>query len=187
MGEDVEAGGLEPMYAYPRATVDEFIRASELEKQRLAAAIEDDEHRARRARAAIGMHHMMVSMLIETQRELEELRREAERIASDIIAAASDGRALGRDMSGAGGRGTTAAGRGGGVPPSIDLLAESRLDAATGLLAPPDEPGPAASASAVPLVDDEADAESNEYFAFLREALTDDEPLGPRNAVGAAE
>src|SRR5262245_43687656 len=127
MGEDVEAGGVEPMYAYPRATVDDFIRASELEKQRLSVAIEGDEDRARRARAAIGMHHMMVSMLIETQRELEEMRRDAERIAAEIIAAASDGHGLRPQTNGTPIRFPSTA-PGGGMPGSIDLVAESGLD-----------------------------------------------------------
>jgi hypothetical protein len=166
--------------------VDEFIRASEAEKQRLAAAIADDEDRSRRARAAIGMHNMMVSMLIETQRELEELRRDAERSAAEIISAASD---PGQVVPGSFDMSPPLRPQMAVRPPgsyNIDLVAEARADRVDGSacaspLGPADTRGGDASG------DLGTGAESNDYFAFLRGALTDEEPLGPRNSVGASE
>jgi hypothetical protein len=185
MGDDVEQGGLEPMYAYPRATVDEFIRASEAEKQRLTAAIEQDEHRASRARASIGMHHMMVSMLIETQRELDQMRRDAERLATEIISAASNRRRDAHpDENAPAGRSSGRLGEP-SAPLSIDLVAEDEagLVASSRVL----HPDSAFDALNLPRSTEGVDPETSQYFAFLREALTDDEPLGPRNPVGAPE
>jgi hypothetical protein len=185
MGDEVEPGGLEPMYAYPRATVDEFIRASEAEKQRLVAAIEHDEHRASRARAAIGMHHMMVSMLIETQRELDQMRRDAERLAAEIIAAASNGRSDPRHEGNAPGGSASGPLRERFAPTSIDLVAED--EAGLGSAPRVSLSDSVHQVTSVPYETDDNDPETSQYFAFLREALTDDEPLGPRNPVGASE
>jgi hypothetical protein len=184
--DEVEAAGLQPMYAYPRATVDEFVRASEVEKQRLRTSIEEDEHRARRARAAIGMHHMMVSMLIETQRDLEELRRDAERVAAQIIATASEGTRSPWPAPSGGSAPSPGMPDGRGSPMSIDLVAEGNLDERREPVRSPFDVAPDGLAPNGHHTDDSDDA-SNEYFAFLREALDDDEPLGPRNPVGAAE
>src|SRR5262245_61875997 len=78
------------VHAYARDAVEDFLAAADAEKDQLRLAIAESDARARRARASIGMHRVMVSMLLETQRDCAEMREEAELDAAEIVAAAED-------------------------------------------------------------------------------------------------
>jgi hypothetical protein len=154
-----------PVRGYPRPAVDEFVASAAHEQAALETAIADAQERTRRARAAIGTHRVMVAMLLEAQRHLDEIRAAAETEATDIIARAE--REAEAIISAA-------------RPPILDLSgAESReravsqpITSSTSSMSDPWSPGFAAPS--------EPGAESSEYFDFLRGALVDDEPLGPR-------
>jgi hypothetical protein len=124
--------------------------------------IADDEERTRRARAAMGTHRVMVAMLLTAQRELDEVRARAEREAAAILADAQRPvHVLDLTRPEPPAPSTTS-------PPVADVwpatVTETRM------------PTPVAS-NPVPAVHE---GESNEYFDFLRGALDDHEPLGPR-------
>jgi hypothetical protein len=151
-----------PIAGYSRSEVDDFLTAAAQERTRLEAAIADATTRASRARAALGMHRVMVAMLLETQRELSELRNDAERQAEEIITAAE------RDVVLA---------QGSAPGPRVHEIDLSTVDAAPVGAAPL-----VAFAGPVPTNGDAngtATAEGDAYFAFLRGALDDDQPLGP--------
>jgi ABC-type transporter Mla subunit MlaD len=136
----------QPIHGYPRADVDEFLRAAAAERVRLEAEIADANARIAHARSAVGTHRVMVAMLLEAQRQLSELRRDAEIQAERIIAEAEiEAQAIERGVRG------SAASRPTFAEPSIDL---TRPDLRT------EDPA--------------------EFFDFLRGALADDRPLGPR-------
>jgi hypothetical protein len=81
-----EPTALQPIRGYSRAEVDEFLRAASEERDRLAAEIADSSERISRARAANGLHRVMVAMLLEAQRELTEIRTSADAEATRILA-----------------------------------------------------------------------------------------------------
>jgi hypothetical protein len=161
---------------YSRVEVDQFLAAAAVERSRLENEIADAEQRIARARSAIGMHRVMVAMLLETQRELTELRHHADREAEQILRDAE------REAA---------------------EIARARRGAAVASVAPPD---PAASGRVAATgdsqgqpADDDAflfgasavtppsfvgsgpapEAGHDQYFEFLRGALTDESPLGP--------
>jgi hypothetical protein len=70
---------------YSQNSVDEFLAAASEERGRLEAVIADATARAERARAALGVHRLMATMLLDTHRQLTERRREAELEAAQII------------------------------------------------------------------------------------------------------
>ena len=70
---------------YSQDSVDEFLAAAAEERERLEAVIADATARAERARAALGVHRLMATMLLDTHRQLTERRREAELAAAQII------------------------------------------------------------------------------------------------------
>jgi hypothetical protein len=143
----------EPIHGYPRAQVEEFLSAAAAERVRLESEIADANARIARARAAVGTHRVMVAMLLETQRELSETRRRAEQEAERILADAEiEARAIERGV------------------PSIDL---SEPPAPVSATIPP------TATPSVPLAGHVRNDDDN-YFEFLRGALADDQPLGPR-------
>jgi ABC-type transporter Mla subunit MlaD len=156
-----------PIHGYSRAEVDDFLSAAAAERARLEATIADANTRASRARSALGTHRVMVAMLLETQRELGQMRSDAEKEAEAIISAAerdvAHARSIRRDTQ------------------EIDLSAF----AAAGERASGDEPSPFAPPEPTmpdePLTSEPLNGSGNgdEYFAFLRGALDDDQPLGP--------
>src|SRR5262245_50360015 len=87
-GEAAGSDLVSSVHAYARDSVDDFLAAAAAEKEQLRRAIGDAEARERRARASIGMHRVMVSMLLEAQREIADERERAELEAADIVAAA---------------------------------------------------------------------------------------------------
>jgi hypothetical protein len=161
---------------YSRAEVDEFLKAAAAERSRLEAEISDARARIGRARSAIGMHRVMVAMLLETQRELTELRARADDEAAAILAQAERDAAMILSGSSPVTEPTSVASVTAPAPPAdaspsldeIDLsghLATS-TSAATTLAQPRGEGG-------------EGEAGRDEYFDFLRGALADESPLGP--------
>jgi hypothetical protein len=161
-----------PIHGYSRAEVDDFLQAAAAERARLEATIADANGRASRARSALGTHRVMVAMLLETQRELGQLRTDAEQEAEAIIAAAerdvAQARAIRLDTE------------------EIDLsaFATAGENAVAGMstplsaFAPPEGTSADGSFASAP-VNGAGDGSGDDYFAFLRGALDDDQPLGP--------
>jgi len=71
---------------YSRAAFDEFNVAADAERARLEALIADASARLARADAAVGLNRTMAEMIVDSQRELQEIRRRAERTAAEILA-----------------------------------------------------------------------------------------------------
>ena len=124
-------------HGYSRVELDDFLVSVADERTRLEAAIAEDEVRTRAARAALGTHRVMVAMLLQALREIDEIRARAEAEAAVFLAASS--------------------------APTAPVLDITRLERG-------------ATRQAAPRVSDE----DTEYFDFLRGALVDDAPLGPR-------
>jgi hypothetical protein len=73
---------------YSRSTIDEFLSAAEVQRAELQARIAEANARAERARAATGLHRLMATMLLDTQRELSTIRRQAEAQAAELMSVA---------------------------------------------------------------------------------------------------
>ena len=166
-----------PTLGYDRAAVDDFLGAAAAERTKLEEQIERSHLRLARARTALGTHRVMVAMLLQTQRELSALRRDAERDAAEIIAAA-DREARRREAAGPARTGTT--------PDPIDL----RVGSLNATLEPTANGPAAAAATELSAADDlllsSISGQDDEFFEYLRGALHDDEPLGPRSEEGSA-
>jgi hypothetical protein len=147
-----------PVRAYSRAAIDEFLSAAAEERAKLEAAVSHAEERTRRARASLGTHRVMVAMLLEGQRELDEIRARAEAEATAVLADAP----------------TPPAGplSHGPAPAVLDLTAEPSLVAAP--------QWSQWSGHAMPVAPDPGGTDGDDYFRFLRGALADEQPLGPR-------
>jgi len=160
--------------------VEEFLAAAGAERVRLEAEIADANGRSARARAAVGSHRVMVAMLLEAQQELGEMRREAEVEAEQILA---DAERRAQEIE----RGTVAQ----AAPVTEMAFAATARSAdgpavapsATGRFAPPATFVPGEHGASGPLIDLAGErtegAGDDDYFDFLRGALTDDRPLGP--------
>jgi hypothetical protein len=182
--------------AYPRAAVEDFLASAAGERARLEASILDAESRIRRARAAIGMHRVMASMLLQTQIELGEMRSCAETEAEGLLASAEEeareivARAMqeqGIDamsllvtprstwLRDSGDRSTGMPG-----PPSNGLGVDAHIDLTR---AETDDPDAATEYLAGPRWGNHGglteDDRGDSFFAYLRGALVDNEPLGP--------
>lgn len=174
-----------PAHGYPRDAVDEFLAAADAERARLEAVIREASGRAERARAPIGAQRLMMSMLLDTQRELSELRDSAATRAEKIIAEAeaqareivmlADPVPTPRPGFTTGPRpGGTGAASSSSTDRPIDLVGAEAADQKP----PPDSFG---AGSDGPRVNGHSKStESDEFFDFLRGALADDQPLGPR-------
>ncbi|MCU1457413.1 MAG: hypothetical protein JWL73_1505 [Actinomycetia bacterium] len=158
----------QPVRGYQRAAVEEFLAAAEAERARLNALIAEANDRAARARAAVGMHHVMVSMLLETQEELARRRTEADQRAAEILAAA-EAEALAIERAPA------------AIAPAMTVSPPTPVASApTGVYEPPAAPEFAAMAPRLQSDTRDDDGEADRFFEFLRRALHDEEPLGPR-------
>jgi hypothetical protein len=73
---------------YSRTAVDEFHAAAAAERARLESVIADAGARLARAKAAVGLDRTMAEMLLDGQRQIEEIRRAAEVEAAAILAGA---------------------------------------------------------------------------------------------------
>ena len=171
------------MRGYSRAEVDTFLQAAARERARFEADIADANRRIREARTAIGVHGVMVSMVLEAQRELAGIRRAAEVEADRIVSAAE-----------ADAQHVLAGARSDGASPGPAPVVPG-----ASVVAPPARSAPPASGPEplVDLVDRPApngssdrrvhaggarpDALDTDYFEFLRGALADDQPLGPHS------
>jgi len=158
----------QPTNGYPRAEVEKFLHDVARERARLEAEIEDSTRRIKRAEAAVGTHRVMVTMLMQTQRELAQIRKAGEAEADRILQEAeSQARAIER---GAGPLATAPKMNPGAPEPvGIDLTDFPTAGATTGSAAWSTN-GDASVTNAT---------NSDEFFAFLRGALLDDQPLGP--------
>ncbi len=195
----------QPVHGYAREAVDDFCAAARAERARLEVTISDAESRARRARAAVGMHHVMVSMLLDTQRELAELRISAEAEAAEIIGIAEEEaqeivRAANDEthivaVQPVDHLETPATGPSHSAPADLDQeprypvveQSESPLDLTAvereeQRLAHPSSPAPSALYPPIaPAFDSFGNTQADEqFFAYLRGALADERPLGPR-------
>jgi hypothetical protein len=182
---DASAGSLT---AYPRTAVEDFLAAAAGERRRLEGALADADTRIRRARAAVGMHRVMASMLLQLQVELTERRATAEAEAEKILERAErEARELVLDAQRRRGAQPAAAiddpqsswvrgARSGvnGADREIDLT-EVEEDGHPGSEPPVD----AECASWDGPYDAAQDGDGDHFFAFLRGALADDQPLGP--------
>jgi hypothetical protein len=139
-----------PVHGYSRAAVEEFVSAAAAEETKLEAVIEEAATRTRKARAAIGTHRVMVAMILEAQHQLDDIRAQAESEAARILAQGE------RDADELAPLVS---------PPELDLVGAETM-----------RPEPPPVADARP----QEPPEGSDYFAFLRGALVDDEPLGPR-------
>jgi hypothetical protein len=174
-----------PEAGYSRAAVDDFLAAAAEERRRLEDVIAEAEFREQRARSTVeahfGLHDAMVKALLETQHELGFRRREAEEQAARILEQADlEARAV-IDSA----RAEVSARSGGPSiePPFVDLAAEERPE--------PAEPGDVSWMSPTYVdhrrggtgaigAQPETTKESDAYFDYLRGALVDERPLGPR-------
>jgi hypothetical protein len=196
MTGDAASTGLEPsVHAYARTAVDDFHAAAASEKDQLRRVIADAEARERRARASIGMHRVMVSMLLEAQREIADERGRAELEAADIVAAA-DAEAMAivhsaRDEAAA--RGARRVGSPDVESSTLDLTAVERVeqdDQRRHRPSSPDHPSVGSATSGNGFTRDRGSlssptgafdaGEDERFFAYLRGALADEQPLGPR-------
>jgi cell division septum initiation protein DivIVA len=161
----MDASISQSLHGYPRADVEEFLAGAAAEKVRLEAEIADANARIARARSAVGSHRVMVTMLMEAQQELGEVRRTAELEAERILAEAElEAQAIERGA------------RSGAIPADSAISAPSpRIDEIRF--------APSAPSDATSMIDLGAgydpDPSSDEFFDFLRGALTDEQPLGP--------
>jgi hypothetical protein len=168
---------------YSRAEVDEFLAAAAVERARLEAEIIDARSRVGRARSAIGMHRVMVAMLLETQRDLTDLRAQADAEADAILAQAERDAAL--ILAGSGdevARVTPVAPVGLPSAPIGRAAGEIHLGAADPvslIRAEPPVEAPAGPLAQGASAAQPQTAESDDYFDFLRGALVDESPLGP--------
>jgi hypothetical protein len=170
MGRDFDTGAQALTLGYDRAAVDAFLAAAAEERQKLETEIEQSNMRLARARTALGTHRVMVAMLLETQRELSVIRRDAERQAAEIIAAAE------REMRAAPGDRLDAPSAGPATD-AIDLRSDpepSNRPSGDLPVRPSTPEADGDDALFAPAGQDDA------FFQYLRGALSDDEPLGPR-------
>jgi hypothetical protein len=157
---------------YTRAEVDEFLQAAAAERSRLESEIADARSRIGRARSAIGMHRVMVAMLLETQRELTEMRAHADVEAEAILAQAERDAAMILAGSAPAAPGATTS-----APPAIADPASTPIVSAPAAVPEIDLSGPDPKIAMSATGDGEGDRD--EYFDFLRGALADESPLGP--------
>jgi hypothetical protein len=169
---------------YPRAVVDDFVAALEAERTRLTNLIQDAEQRGASARLAVSNHEVMLTMLVDGQAEMLEREQRAQREATEILATADReaqsllARAQGSPLDGDEAKDDDVV---------IDLAASGEAENAEGV------PRWDMSLNGSERSSNYADAafahangnganppDGDQYFDFLRGALADNDPLGPR-------
>lgn len=160
--EITDSGPAAPIQWYARSAVDDFVDKAATRRAELEAAIAAANERTERARAALGLYRMMAAMLLETQRELQEMRQAAEAEAAEII------RAAGHDSSGSS-----------KVESQVTMIPHAPPAEVLDLGAPA---AAAAATNGAPRNGTDDGTENAEFFDFLRGSLTDPETLGPRTA-----
>jgi len=73
---------------YARAAVEDFLEAADRERAQLRRSIDGASDRIARANKALGMHRVMLTMLIDTGREIADVRAAADSRAAEIVLAA---------------------------------------------------------------------------------------------------
>jgi hypothetical protein len=140
-----------PQHGYSRSDVDAFVVAAAAERERLEVAHAAEQARARQARVSLGTHRVMVAMLLDAHREIDEIRGRAEVKAAELLAAGVDD-----------------------APGTHDALL---ID----LTVRPGTAGtPRCDDGLHPAATNGSALGTSDYYEFLRGALADDEPLGPR-------
>jgi hypothetical protein len=185
----------EAVLGYSQSTVDEFLAAAAEERTRLVAALSEAKARQAETRSAIGMHRVMLSMLLEAQEELQTRRREAEAAADEVLRRAD------REAE-------TILAAAQPAPVSQPEPEPTREAPAVESLAAPEPVAVSEPADVIDLRKEHQDenqfgtsngaarqrepvfttanagpaaaASSEEFFTFLRGALVDQDPLGPR-------
>ena len=144
-------GAGSPIQWYARPAVEEFLAAAAGERRRLEALVAEGRERIERVQAASRVQETMVAMLLETEHAVRQVRSAAEREAAMIIAAAD--------------------------AESVAILGLRRDGSAPGKVVLPE-----AAVESEPMIDLVADSDirSADFLEFLRGALVDDQPLGPR-------
>lgn len=158
-----------PVRWYSRAALDRFLDEAATERARLNETIADANARLVRANAAIGLHQMMMEMLLETQRDVRDIRRRAEASAAEIMAAGD------RDVA-------DVFGPAGPAGSNSGSSSAHAVPSGNGASAP--EPAPRAAMfedlEPAPEPPVGSGRDDQKFFDYLRSALSDDEPLGPR-------
>jgi regulator of protease activity HflC (stomatin/prohibitin superfamily) len=181
MDESVGPQGEQRVRGYGRTTVDDFLIAADAERRRLERVIADSRAREQEARAAISAHQVMLTMLLDTYHDLDERRRQAEKEAAALLEAADrDAREILIEARGS----RYGSIEWSGLPPQTEVEREgtnvidlSQAEAVDGV--PPAVAGSPVFAAAARANGHDEQASSG-YFDFLRGALDDDQPLGPR-------
>ena len=160
--------------AYTREALGAFLAEADAERERLLAVIDDARGRARRALALDRLQQTMVEMLVETQRELFELQAQAERDAAEVLGAAEqEALEIVRET-----RQIAGASSDPGAPGAPEAHAATELHAADD--GGSHHSGANNSSYTTTAASIFGPSEDDRYFAYLREALVDDQPLGPR-------
>jgi len=173
-----------PALGYPRSTFEEFVAAAEAERFRLHEEIASADRRAEDARAAASAYDVMLSVLVEAHGELTTRLADATRTAEQILEAARrEARAIvqaERDDAEPADPSVAPGDERGGLSDvdahdvdahDIDLPMIEILEPERDRVAAPVFVGGNGRAS---------DVDADPYFDFLRGALADEEPLGPR-------
>ena len=173
MDEQHALGVSAPAQGFARSVVDDFVAHAAEERVRLEQVIAEAERREESARAAASTYEVMLTMLLESQHELARRRVDAEREAAELIEAA-DRQA--REILGEVEESPE--------PPAIDLVeaaTDEELDRSVDDAEASTQHGFGVPVYAGALANGHDDAGAEGYFDFLRGALVDDEPLGPRD------
>jgi hypothetical protein len=162
MGPEPTESSAPAVQGYRREVVEDFLSAVEFERRRLQEIITESEARTQRARAALDVYRVVMEMLLAAHAEIAEIRLGAEEEAAAILRRGDEeAEALLRTASDA-------------HSSTIDLV---RAEAAEDPLRHSD-PEPAVGEFRSEFAVDFTG--SNDYMAYLRGALSDQAPLGPR-------
>jgi hypothetical protein len=147
---------------YRREVVEDFLSAVEVERRRLQETISESEARTQRARAALDVYRVIMDMLLAVEVEIAEIGRAAQEEAAAIL-------------------------RGGDEEAEVLLRAAYAADGGTlDLVHAEAAEDPLRHTDPEPTVQEfgsefAVDASgSSDYMAYLRGALSDQAPLGPR-------
>jgi cell division septum initiation protein DivIVA len=147
---------------YRREVVEDFLSAVEVERRRLHEIIRESEARTQRARAAIDVYRVIMDMLLAVQAEIAEIRRAAEEEAAAILR------------------------RGDEEAEALFRAAYAVEDGMIHLVRAEAAEDPLRHTTPEPAVREFGSgfavdvSGSNDYMAYLRGALSDQAPLGPR-------
>lgn len=151
-----------PIRWYSRPALDQYLTDARAERAGLQETIADASERLARANSAIGLHQTMMEMLLESQRDVREIRRAAEAESAQVIAEAE--RVAEQIL-----RRVATQGNGNHSQSGSGVIDPIRCSPAV----PPPSNGRSVH------LDGRNGGPDDEFFSYLRGALTEDEPLGP--------